>query len=259
VHVLPEPQDSVDRIPQPVVRATAAPPAARASPPPVDPFESDTSETPPEDEDPFGAMYELANQESAAPAQSNLVYCPQCRTAMVSGAVLCINCGYDTRTGKSAVVAGIPPAVARAPLSYAGKKAGKKIDYMAPTGSLVMGILYSGIAAMIASVLWIVVAWATGYAIVYIAILIGVAAGIGMQAGHKGQSQTGGFLAGCMTLVAIVFAKVVVLYAVMAKLGVHRSIWDLDSAKLAMYFFSPFGLIMIAIGIGAAYRTRAGR
>src|SRR5260221_9789673 len=73
VHVLPEPQDPVDRVPQPAARATAA--AAPAKAPAMDPFESGASQAPAEDEDPFGVMYELANQENAAPAQ-NLAYCP---------------------------------------------------------------------------------------------------------------------------------------------------------------------------------------
>ena len=34
----------------------------------MDPFESGTSEALPEDDDPFGAAYEMANQENAAPA-----------------------------------------------------------------------------------------------------------------------------------------------------------------------------------------------
>jgi hypothetical protein len=231
------------------------------APPKVPPQAQRVSEAPDVD-DPFSAMDELANLENAAtPAQSSAIHCPQCRAAMSDGAVLCINCGYDTRTGQSAAAAvavAAPPAIARPGLAYAAKKSGKQVDHMAPTGSLVLGVAFSAIFALVASIVWIAVAWLTGYAIGYIAVLIGVAAGIGMQVGHKGQSQTGGFIAGTMTLVAILIAKVVVLYAVMAKLGVHRSIWDMDSAKLGMYFFSPIGLIIIVVGIGAAYRTASG-
>jgi hypothetical protein len=242
------------------VHVLPAPPSAS----PRDPFESDLSDVAPQqDQDPFGALDELANQENAVPAaQSDAVHCPQCGSAMPGGAVLCVNCGYDSRTGKSAAaavaVAAAPTVMARPGLPSAGKKSGKKVDHMAPTGSLVLGVVFSAVFAPVASILWIVVAWATGYAVAYIAILIGIAAGIGMQVGHKGQSQTGGFIAGTMTLLAVFIAKVVVLYIVMAKLGVTRSIWDLDSAKLGMYFLSPIGLIIAAVGVGAAYRTASG-
>jgi hypothetical protein len=240
---------------------------APASAPPADPFdESGPSNAAPQhdDHDPFGALDELANQENAPAAQSGAVHCPQCRSDMTGGAVLCVNCGYDTRTGQSAAAAvavapaPAPAAFARPGLPSFGKKTGKNVDHMAPTGSLVLGVVFSAVFALIASILWIVVAWLTGFTVAYIAILIGIAAGIGMQVGHKGQSQAGGLIAGAMTLLAILIAKVIVVYIVMAKLGVTRSIWDLDSAALGMYFFNPIGLIIIAVGVGAGYRTASG-
>jgi phosphate/sulfate permease len=179
---------------------------------------------------------------------------------MAGGAVLCINCGYDARTGKSAATASTAAPAKKSVLGYAGKKpvGKKKKDYMAPEGSLVLGVVFSAVFALLASVLWIAIAYFSGYSIGYVAALIGVAAGIGMQAGHKGQSQVGGMIAAAMTLLVILIARLIVLYAIMAKLGVHRSIFDLNSAKLGMYFFSPRGLIFMVIGIAAAYRCASG-
>jgi len=37
-----------------------------------------------------------------------------------------------------------------------------------------------------------------------------------------------------------------------------KSISDIESARLGYYFFSPIGLIIIAVGIGAAYRCASG-
>ena len=68
------------------------------------------------------ALYDLANDAKqaakSAPADSVAVLCPGCRTRMQAGAVLCTNCGYDTRTGKSlatAAVAAEPTVVRPAP------------------------------------------------------------------------------------------------------------------------------------------------
>jgi hypothetical protein len=209
-----------------------------------------------DEDDGLGAMHELAELAKAVPSASNAVYCPQCRTAMDDKAVLCTNCGYDTRTGKSLAVANIP-AESRASAKSL-KKTGKAVDYMAPDGSLILGVIFSAVFALAASLVWIAVAWLTGFAIGYIAILIGAAAGVGMQIGHKGYSKTGGYIASAMTIFAIIVAKIVVLEAIIAHEGKHVSIFDLDRAKMGYYFFNPIGLIIIAVGIGAAYRTANG-
>jgi hypothetical protein len=53
-------------------------------------------------------------------------------------------------------------------------------------------------------------------------------------------------------------AKVAVVQVILASHGIHKSVFDLNSAALAMYFFSPMSLIIIAIGMGAAFRTANG-
>jgi hypothetical protein len=205
-------------------------------------------------------LYELAEQAKAAPASGTA--CPQCGNAMDENAVLCTSCGYDTRTGKSVAAASGPVAAAGPVLAYQSNKPAKKpakpVDYMAPDGSLVMGIVLSAVFALVASIVWVVVAYVTGFAIGYIALLIGIAAGIGMQVGHKGYSKAGGLIAACMTILAIIVAKIVVLETIIMRAGKNVSIFDLDSARLGYYFFNPIGLIIIAVGIGAAFRTANG-
>jgi hypothetical protein len=194
----------------------------------------------------------------APPVESNTLACPQCAAVMDDQAVLCTNCGYDTRTGKSLTLASAPAPAKAPPLAKPGKAAKQPVDYMAPTGSLVMGIIFSAVFALTASLLWIGFAWLTGWSIGYIAFLIGAAAGVGMQIGHKGYSKTGGYIAVAMTLVAILTAKLVVLEIVLSRLNRDTSIFNLDGSKLGYYFFNPIGLIIIAIGLGAAYRTANG-
>jgi hypothetical protein len=173
---------------------------------------------------------------------------------MPLGAVLCTNCGYDTRTGKKLAVA---TAARPANLSAfaAGGKANATVDRMAPQGSFAAGFVVSLLFAVGASIIWIALAYATGVTIGYVAILIGGAAGVGMQIGHKGYSRTGGYAAAVLTLVAILLAKLVVLEMLLSRTASHRSIANLDPAKLGYYFFSPIGLIIIVIGMAAAFRT----
>jgi len=166
-----------------------------------------------------------------------------------------MNCGYDTRTGKS-----LTTAVSAAPmLNYATpKKAVKPKDYMAPTGSIVSGIIYSTVAALVTSILWVVVAVVTGYSVGYIAILIGFAAGIGMQAGHKGVSNAGGGIAAGVTFLVIMVAKAVVLQIVLVKDGINVSIFRAPPEALAAYFFNPLGIGIILVGVAAAFRCASG-
>ena len=182
--------------------------------------------------------------------------CPQCKSPMAAGAVLCVNCGFDTRTGRTVAVGA--PAPARAIASGKPAKKRSNRNSMALKGPLLAGTVGSAIAALVASILWVVVAWLTGYAVGYIAIAIGVAAGLGMQAGYKDTNQTGGLIAAAMTVFAIFVAKVVVLEIVIARVNPGLSMFDIDSDKLAAYFLNPIGLVIIVIGVAAAYRTASG-
>jgi hypothetical protein len=208
--------------------------------------------TNPADDDGLSAMYDLAEQAQAASAVADVARCPQCKSPWDDGAVLCTNCGYDTRTGK--VVSSAPVAAA--------KKPKKPVDMMAPQGSFVAGLAMSAAFALAASVVWFLFAWITGFAISYIAILIGAAAGVGMQTGQKGYSSAGGAAAAGMTVVAILLAKLALVEFILLPIASHHnphaSIFNLNQAALAFYFFKPISLIIMAIGMGAAYRTANG-
>ena len=202
------------------------------------------------------ALSQIATRAESAPLPPDRPRCAQCKSAMAENAVLCVNCGYDARSGKN--VAAVTAKKVKSAPTAAGKKAKAPIDRMAPDGSFVAGLAFSAAFALAASVLWVVIAYATGFTIGYIAILIGGAAGVGMQVGHKGYSTAGGYTAAALTLVAILAAKVAVIQLILARHGIHKSLLDLDSAKLGIYFMSPIGLIIIAVGMAAAYRTASG-
>ena len=240
------------------------PPIARSKPPAATPppMPKPAQSAPPaigipeeEQDNSLDAMYTLAEQARTVPEPTAVGSCPQCKSPLAAGAVLCVNCGYDVRTGRKTAVATAP---ARAVASGRTAKKAAKRSATALMGPLLAGTIFSAIAALVASGLWIIVAAATGYAVGFIAIAIGVAAGIGMVAGNKDTSPIGGLIAAVTTILAILFAKVVVAEIILARVAPGVSLFDLPSDKLAEYFFSPMGLAMIAIGVLAAFKTGSG-
>jgi hypothetical protein len=213
-----------------------------------------------DDDDPFKALCDAADEMAMAPVEE-VPRCPQCHSAMGGGAVVCVKCGYDSRTGQRLITEAVKKP-SRLTLAYGGGKKDKVVDAMAPDGSFLLGLVLSAAFALTASLVWIGVAWATGRSFALIAILIGAAAGLGMQAGHRGYSALGGFAAGGVTFATILTAKFAVLYLVILphlnRLGGNRTISDLSAPALGLYFFSPIGFIIMVIGMGAAFKTANG-
>jgi hypothetical protein len=209
----------------------------------------------PADDDGLGALYALAEQERATSTVDESPRCPQCRSEMDKEAVLCTDCGYDTRTGKALSAAAVAPAAKSkagvATLNYAGKPANPS----AAEGSVLLGVATCAGFALAASLVWILIAWLTGYAIGYVAVLIGAAAGAGMKVGQKGGSDAGAFIAAGMTVIAILFAKLMVLELYIIHRGLNASIFNLDAGHLATYLFTPMSAVFITIGVLAAFRS----
>src|SRR5207244_166701 len=127
---------------------------------------------------------------------------------MQIGAVLCTNCGFDTRTSKR-----ITTAKAKAPIfdpelaaKYANKN--KKKDKLAPQGSFWVGLAVSAGFAAVGSILWVLIAWMTHREWALVAMGVGALAGVGMQIGQKGYSTLGGAVAAALTFVAIIIANI---------------------------------------------------
>jgi hypothetical protein len=176
---------------------------------------------PPAEEGELGldALYDLAEKEAQVAAQqeaaSPTMRCPSCGSGCEPGAVLCVNCGYDFRTkGKIAIKADAPEAPAKPGWFSRGAKKDKPVDKMAPQGSFFVGLGLSIAAALVASVVWFVVVYFTHFELVYLALLVGAAAGGGMQVGQKGFSTLGGVAAAGVTLGAILLAKFAIIVAI---------------------------------------------
>lgn len=208
--------------------------------------------------DPFDALDELVRQEETAAPLPDTARCGQCGSPMSQGAVLCTNCGFDTRTGKTLAAATVTKSIKPVAPAKAGGLKKPVIDRMAPTGSFALGLIVSLACAVAASLVWITVAYATHRSFGLIAILIGCAAGVGMQLGHRGYSRIGGITAAALTLVAILLAKLAVLQLILAGMHPPRTMDSLTAAKLGFYFFSPVGLLIMVVGMAAAFRTANG-
>jgi hypothetical protein len=202
---------------------------------------------PPDEDNSLDALYDLAQESEQHAAQQQLApRCPSCMREMAPGAVLCTNCGYDTRKGKAMApqVAGAatgtagaaaasgtkydPTKAAAAALEYGTK--GKKgvVDKMAPQGPFWKGLLCSGGGALIGAFVWVLIAWGTGYWGMLPVFLVALLAGVGMVWGQEGYSYTGGFTAMAITFVVTILARVAVVIAIVVP---HMMTDQLKSAK----------------------------
>jgi hypothetical protein len=225
--------------------AVAAPPLKEPrlkQPPPADY---------PGDDDGLGALYELNEQANTATAAPDRPRCPSCRSAMDENAVLCTNCGYDTRSGKSLTTDKAPV------LNYASPQARKNkgrgpVDRMAPQGSFILGLVLASVFGVVCAIVWIVVMFVTGYEIGILATVVGWTVGLGMQIGQKGYSKQGGIAAATIAVLAIAGPKLLLMALVLALLP------GKNAAEVGLAFFHPLTILFIVLGIGAAYRTANG-
>jgi hypothetical protein len=196
-----------------------------------------TPPPPPPDDDSLDALYDLAAAGEQAAAQEQLApRCPSCMREMAPGAVLCTNCGYDTRSGKSA--AATPKGLTTPPPLTSGKAAAKgtrfdpaaaaaaaqsakasaklkPADKMAPQGPFWKGLLFSLGGAFVGAIVWVIIARVTGYWGMLPLFIIAILAGLGMQFGQEGYSYRGGAAAATITFVTMIVARLLVILALM--------------------------------------------
>lgn len=159
----------------------------------------------------------VAKPRSAGPS------CPACGKPLADKAVLCVSCGYDTRTGAkretSHEIEGAEPQK-----SKVRKVAGA-------AGSLLRGTLFSFIGAMLGAVLWGGIAYLTDWSFGILAWALGGMAGYGMALGHEDNDGTlAGIIAACMSLVGIVAAKILIIILVIGAI-VGEAVNEFDAAE----------------------------
>jgi hypothetical protein len=180
--------------------------------PPVDrerlPFEQLPEDHDDAADDP-NALYGLADAEAAAAqaaAQDDRVLCPKCMHVIPRGVALCANCGHDPS------VALPPPPL---PSQSAGTEETEGEGSWLKRPSLGRGILFCVGASVLASFVWLMIAYGTRGDRYFLAILVGAAAGVGMKTGFKDESLPAGFIAAGVTVLISVIARTILIAAVL--------------------------------------------
>ena len=203
------------------------------------------------EDDGLDALHELAEQEQSAATLPDKPQCPSCRSEVEGNAVLCTNCGFNFRSGKSLATQKEAPVLPYA--SPKGKGKSGPVDMMAPQGSFIVGLIVAIAFGVVCCILWIVIELVTGYEIGLLATVVGWTVGLGMQIGQKGYSHRGGIAAAIIAVSAIVLPKLLLLSVILA-LAPHNK----EMAKIGFALFPPLTILFIFLGIGAAYRTANG-
>lgn len=132
--------------------------------------------------------------------------CPGCGSSLDGGSVVCMSCGFDTRSGKAMKTkvgkVKAPTAGMAGVAASAGSAAASGLSYLVGSaiGASIAGLVGAGIWAGIIIMLNLEIGWA--------AIGVGILCGIGAAIGARGESGmfTGG-IAVLATVVAILAGK----------------------------------------------------
>jgi hypothetical protein len=218
------------RIPMLETTASAAAQASSTSPAPQHPRAKAAKLAAPQAKQPSASWLdeelEAAQPKVASATRAASPSCPSCGASLASGAVLCVSCGYDTRThAKHATkhVAG----------SDKEEAPRKKRAKLAGAASLLRGTLFSFIAAIIGAAIWTAIAAATDSEFGLVAWALGGFVGFGMALGHEDEDGTfAGIIAAFMSLVGIVAAKVFIIIFVIAP-AIAAMFEEIDDSELS--------------------------
>ena len=137
--------------------------------------------------------------------------CTSCGSPLAAGAVLCVACGFDARTGTKHET--------RRLVESAGADGSekKKRTKLGSAASLLRGTFFSFCGAMLGALIWAVIAYLTSREIGFVAWGLGGLAGLGMALGHEDDDGTfAGIIAAFMSLGGIVAAKILIVVIVVA-------------------------------------------
>ncbi len=159
---------------------------------------------------------------------------------MPAHAVLCVGCGYDTRSGKVRKTKRRKESAANESAVTAGK--------------FVIGIVLSSVAAFIGIAIWITIAVVTGFEIGWIAWGVGGLIGLGMRLGYRDETQVSGFVAAGIAFLSVgLFKGFVILGALVARA---------EGENIPMVgregVFHPFDILFILLAVATAYKVASG-
>ena len=208
------------------------------------------------------------------PVAAAVPTCPSCSAELMAGAVLCVSCGFDLRTGKQ-VARTAPTDGADSAQGKRGRKWGRKKKKGADTeegetsvarapGSFLLGCVLCVLGSSIGAGLWYGLVILTGYEIGWLAWGVGVLAGLGMLLGYRKENDLAGITAAFISCFGIVAAKwgvFVTLIRPHLQELIELEFIDESMSTLAIFNQTCFGLIdgiFILIAFFSAYKLGSG-
>jgi hypothetical protein len=169
---------------------------------------------------------------SPKPPKAANATCPACGATLAAGAVLCVACGYDTRTRSKRQTEHVDLAASPA------KKA-KRRSKLGSAASLLRGTVFSFLGAMLGALIWALFTYFTMWELGYIAWGLGGLAGLGMALGHEDEDGTiAGIIAAVMSLVGIVAAKILIIVIFVAAF-VGNVVQEADPVQMKRMLLTP--------------------
>ncbi len=140
--------------------------------------------------------------------------CTNCAVPMSPDAVMCMSCGYNKATGKSASTAVTKVREKSEASAKAGNAASAAARTLGPMLWLVGGVVGGAIGAGI----WAAIGYFTGYEISYVAIGVGVLVGFGVRIGAYGDASfSAGLVAAVIALASIAAGRLILVYVIFGK------------------------------------------
>ena len=149
----------------------------------------------------------LRRAVAAAPEEPETQTCPSCKGTMPSGAMLCIQCGYNVQTGSK--MGGVsPPASRRGAVVTERREESATVQTAKRLG---LALVVGGVTAVACGALWAWIGILTGYEIGYVAWGIGALVGVVVAKFAQDQSAMVGLGAVGVALLALLIGKLMLI------------------------------------------------
>lgn len=187
----------------------------------------------------LAALAELSTREQTAgapPVQLGYDFCPHCNHRLEPGAVLCMKCGYNAKTGRT-----LSTKIKTGPDASEAALATTVV-----AARVVLSLVVGGVVAVLGAVGWIAVIILTGYQIGILASLLGLLVGGSMRLCNPRGGDMPALAAGAFAFLSLAIAKgFLVVVALRAEIPVSEVLHPLDF----LWFF---------LAISAAYKLARG-
>lgn len=178
--------------------------------------------------------------EAPVPGKAQPGRCPSCHVSLAPGAVICVACGANTKTGKKLKGA-----------SASGGASAVAAQAATALGNYAKGVIFGAIGAAIGAAIWCGIALATHYEIGYVAWALGGLTGFGMQLGYGDANPKAGLTAVGLALLGIAASKISIVYFFFKG---AIPLGSLISAEFLKDVMEPMDLLFVALAVITAYR-----